>query len=80
MANLDFSGMVGRSYAGDHLICPKGLISRIFGGDRQTLLRSQYITCGPHGYSEEDFFYDISIISLWELMSPGAWPVWTQCA
>ena len=36
----------------------------------------KYISSGPHGLREEDFLIFFSIISLWELMIPGAWPVW----
>ena len=39
MANLDPRGMVGRIYVGDH----------------QMLLHTKYISCGPHGFREEDF-------------------------
>ena len=39
MANLDPRGMVGRIYIGDH----------------QTLLHTKYMSCGPHGFREEDF-------------------------
>ena len=35
---------------------PRGLIGRIYGGDHYTLLHTQYISCGPHGFREEDFF------------------------
>ena len=35
---------------------PRGLTGRIYVGDHNTLLNTQYISCGPHGFSEEDFF------------------------
>ena len=35
---------------------PKGLIGRIYVGDHYTLLQTQYISSGPHGFREEDFF------------------------
>ena len=38
VANLDSRGMVGRIYVGDH----------------QTLLHTKYISCGSHGFREED--------------------------
>ena len=34
---------------------PRGLIGRIYVGDHYTLLHIQYISCGPHGFREEDF-------------------------
>ena len=40
MASLEYRGLIGRIYVGDHL----------------TLLHTKYISCGPHGFREEDFF------------------------
>ena len=40
MANLDPRGMVGRIYVGDH----------------QTLLHTEYLSCGPHSFREKDSF------------------------
>ena len=34
---------------------PRRLIGRIYVGDKNTLLHTQYISCGPHGFREEDF-------------------------
>ena len=48
-----------------------GLIGRIY----VTLLHTKYIRYGPHDFSEEDSFKVFPIISLWEQMTPGAWPV-----
>ena len=31
------------------------MIGRIYVGDHYTLLQMQYISCGPHGFREEDF-------------------------
>ena len=59
MASLDLWGLIGRIYVVDHL----------------TLLPTKYISSGPHGSREEDFFLVFPIISLWELMTPEAWPV-----
>ena len=39
VANLDPSHMVGRIYVRDHYI----------------LLHTKYISCGPHGFIQEDF-------------------------
>ena len=51
---------------------PRGLIGRIYVVDHYTLLHTKYIISGPHGFREEDFFkFFFSIISLWELMTPG---------
>ena len=57
---------------------PRGLIGRIYVGGHYTLLHIKYVSCGPQGFRKEDFFKFFSIISLGELMTPGAWPVWTQ--
>ena len=34
---------------------PRGLIGRIYVGDHNTLLHTQYISCGSHGFRKEDF-------------------------
>ena len=34
---------------------PRGFIGRIYVGDHYTLLHTQYISCGPHGFREEDY-------------------------
>ena len=34
---------------------PNGLIGRIYVVDHYTLLHTKYISCGPHGFREEDF-------------------------
>ena len=39
MASLDSRDLIGRIYIGDHY----------------TLLHTKYISCGPHGFREEDF-------------------------
>ena len=46
---------------------PRALIGRIYEGDHYTLLHTKYISCGPHGFREEDFFKVFPIISLCEL-------------
>ena len=39
--------------------------------DHYTLLHTKYISLGPHGFREEDFFKLLFfIISLWEVMTP----------
>ena len=50
----------------------QGLDWQDYVGDHQTLLHIKYISSGPHGFREEDFFKFFPIISLWELMTPGA--------
>ena len=57
---------------------PRGLIGRIYVVDHDTLIHTKYISSGPHGFREEDFLFPI--ISLWDLMTPRAWPVWTPGA
>ena len=39
-------------------------------------VQTKYISSGLHGFREEDFFFSFPFVSLWELMTPGAWPVW----
>ena len=36
---------------------PKVLIGRIYVGDHSTLQHTKYISCGPHGFREEDFYF-----------------------
>ena len=36
-----------------------------------------YISCGPHGFREEDLKV-FPTINLWNLLIPGVGPVWTQ--
>ena len=47
-------------------------------GATEKLLPTKYISSWPHGFTEEDFFKVFPIISLWELMTPGAWLVGLQ--
>ena len=35
---------------------PRGLIGRIYVVDDYTLLHTKYISSGPHGFREEDFY------------------------
>ena len=39
---------------------PRGLIGRIYVGDYFILLHTKYISSGPHGFREEDFFFSFS--------------------
>ena len=36
---------------------PRGLVGRIYVGDHLTLLYTKYISCGPQGFREKDFFF-----------------------
>ena len=56
---------------------PRSLIGRINVGDHYTLLYNKYISSGPHGFRAEDFFLKFPVLILWELMTPGTWPIWT---
>ena len=63
---------------------PRGMVGRIYEGDYLTLLNTKYLSSGPHGFREEDWaswfqrrFFKFFPLCLWELMSPGAWPIWT---
>ena len=57
-----------------------GAVGRIYKEDHYTLLLTKYESSGPCGFGEEDFFYVFPIVSLWELMNPGAVPFLTQGA
>ena len=35
---------------------PRALIGRIYVGNHSTLLHTKFISCGPHGFRDEDFF------------------------
>ena len=60
---------------------PGGTVGRIYKDDHYTLLLTKYESSGPCGFGEEDFFsYVFPIVSLWELMIPGAGPFLTQGA
>ena len=51
---------------------PRGTVGRIYKEEHYTLLHTKYersVTCG---FGEEDFFHVFPIVSLWELMTPGA--------
>ena len=50
---------------------PRGMVRRIYKKDHYTLLHTKYGSSGPCGFKVEDFFYVCSIVSLWELMTPG---------
>ena len=53
---------------------PRGMVGRIYVGDHLTLLHTKYLSSRPYGFIEEDFEV-FPIIILWEIMSPGRWPV-----
>ena len=58
----------------------RGTVGRIYKEDHYTLLHTKYESSGPCGFGEEDFFMFFSIVSLWELMTPGAGPFLTPGA
>ena len=53
---------------------PRGTVGRIYKEDHYTLLLTKYESSGPCGFKEEEIFYVFPIVSLWELMTPGAGP------
>ena len=53
---------------------PIGLIGRIYVGDHSTLLHTEYVSCGPNGFREEDFL-SFSHFESMEANDPGVWPV-----
>ena len=50
---------------------PRGTVGRIYKEDHYRLLLTKYESSGPCGFGEEDFLC-FPIVSLWELMTPGA--------
>ena len=54
---------------------PRGMVGRIYVGDHFTLLHTKYLSYGLYGFREVFFKLFFSIISLWELRSPGVWPI-----
>ena len=56
---------------------PRGTFGRIYKEDHYTLLLTKYESSGPCGFGEEDFFYVLPIVSLWELMTSTAAPFLT---
>ena len=54
---------------------PRGMVGRIYVGDHLTLLHTKYLSAGL--MASEKIFEVFLIISLWEIMSIGAWPIWT---
>ena len=57
----------------------RGTVGRIYKEDHYTLLLTKYESSGLCGFGEEDFFV-FPIVSLWELMTPGAGPFFTPGA
>ena len=54
---------------------PRGMNGTIYVEDHKPLLHTKYQSCGPSGFREEVFFYFFfSIVGLWRLSTPGAWP------
>ena len=49
---------------------PRGMVGRIYVGDHQTLLHTKSVSCGPHGFREEDFWRFISYTVLYKHMTP----------
>ena len=59
---------------------PRDMVGRICKEDHYTLLLTKYESSGPCGFGEEDFFLCFPIVSLWELITPGAWSFLTPGA
>ena len=60
---------------------PRGTDGRIYKEEHYTLLQTKYESSGPCGFGEEDIFcVFFPIVSLWELMTPGAGPYLTPGA
>ena len=50
-----YKSMGANDHRGVASFGPRGLIGRIYVGDHQTLLHTKYVSCGPHGFREDDF-------------------------
>ena len=60
---------------------PRDMVARIYKEEHYTLLHTKYEGSGPCGFGDEDFVFDVfPIVSLWELMTPGAEPIFTPGA
>ena len=59
---------------------PNGTVGRIYKEEHYTLLLTKYESSGPCSFVEEDIFFVFPIVSLWELMTPGAGPFFTPGA
>ena len=58
----------------------RGAVGRIYKDEHYMLLQTKYESSGPCGFGEEDFLYVFPIVSLRELMTPGAGPFLTPGA
>ena len=58
---------------------PKGTVGRIYKEGHYTLLLTKYESSRLCGFGEEDFLC-FPIVSLWELLTPGARPFLTPGA
>ena len=66
------------SHKPSEITAPRSLIGRIYVGDHYTLLHTKYISCGPHGFREENFFSFFHYKSMvangpWGVASLGPW-------
>ena len=51
-----YKSMGANDHGGMASLDPRGLIGRIYVVGHYTLLHTKYISSGPHGYREEDYF------------------------
>ena len=58
-------------------IDPRGTVVVIYKKDHYILLHTKYKSSWPCGFGEEEFVKVFPIVSLWELMTPRAWPLLT---
>ena len=56
---------------------PGGWLAGFIIGDHQTLLHTKYISCEPHGFRRRYFRSFFTIVSMYEPLIPGVWPVLT---
>ena len=55
---------------------PRGLIGSIYVVDHYTLLHTNTYKFWASWFQRRRFFKVFPIISLWELMTHGVWPIW----
>ena len=59
---------------------PRSMVGRIYKDDHYNLRYTKYESSRPCGFGEYFFFIFFPIVSLWELMTPGAGPFLTPGA
>ena len=40
-------------------LAPRGMVGRVYVDDHLSLLHTKYLSSGPYGFNEEDFFFPL---------------------